>query len=294
MEKIKVLLDTDIGNDIDDAVALAYLLRQPRCELVGITTVTGRPVERAMLASVICTAAGEHNIPIYPGCEMPLMQFQQQSQVPQAAVLDRFPHKTNFPMRQHISFMIDTIRSNPGEVTLLCIGPLTNIALLFATDPEIPMLIKDLVMMCGDFTKPSEPQPKPEWNAKLDTVATAMVYRSLVKNSRTFGLNTTKRVKMTAGEVRRAFQTDILKTILPMAEVWFEKWDFTSFHDPLAAVSIFDNALCTFERGDISVELFEEGAAGTTLWQPDAQDGRHLVAFDVDENRFFKSYFSVF
>ena len=51
----KILLDTDIGSDIDDAVCLAYLLRQPACELVGITTVTGEPVKRAMLASCPCT-----------------------------------------------------------------------------------------------------------------------------------------------------------------------------------------------------------------------------------------------
>ena len=56
---MKVLLDTDIGSDIDDAICLAYLLAHPDCDLVGITTVSGEPVKRAMLASAVCKAAGK-------------------------------------------------------------------------------------------------------------------------------------------------------------------------------------------------------------------------------------------
>ena len=67
-----MLLDTDIGNDIDDAVCLAYLLAQPRCELLGITTVTAAPDLRAGLASVLCRNAGR-DVPIYPGAADPLV-----------------------------------------------------------------------------------------------------------------------------------------------------------------------------------------------------------------------------
>lgn len=69
----KVILDTDIGSDIDDAVALAYLLKHPQCHLMGITTVSGQPVERAKLASALCIAAGKPDIPIYPGTESPIL-----------------------------------------------------------------------------------------------------------------------------------------------------------------------------------------------------------------------------
>ena len=58
-DTVKILFDTDIGSDIDDAVALAYLLAQPRAEILGITTVSGQPVERAKLASAICKTAGQ-------------------------------------------------------------------------------------------------------------------------------------------------------------------------------------------------------------------------------------------
>ena len=73
----KIILDTDIGSDIDDAVCLAYLLSHPDCDLMGITTVSGEPVKRAMLASAICKAVNR-NIPIYPGSEAPLLIKQKQ------------------------------------------------------------------------------------------------------------------------------------------------------------------------------------------------------------------------
>ena len=63
----KVLFDTDIGSDIDDALALAYLLKEPRCELLGITTVTSFPEQRAAMCSVICRHAGRPDIPIHVG-----------------------------------------------------------------------------------------------------------------------------------------------------------------------------------------------------------------------------------
>lgn len=63
----KVLFDTDIGTDIDDALALAYLLCQPECDLLGVTTVSGDVTARAKLVSAVCKRAGR-NLPIYPGC----------------------------------------------------------------------------------------------------------------------------------------------------------------------------------------------------------------------------------
>src|SRR5690242_7304172 len=95
----KVILDTDIGSDIDDAVALAYLLRQPECDLLGITTVTGEPIKRASIASAICRAAGR-DMPTYPGAAEPLEVAQKQPLAPQAAALTDWSHETSFPQGQ--------------------------------------------------------------------------------------------------------------------------------------------------------------------------------------------------
>ena len=216
----KVLFDTDIGSDIDDAVALAYLLAQPECELLGITTVTGQAVLRARLASALCLAAGQ-DIPIFPGRETPLLGRQLQPLAPQAAALARWQHAADFPREEALGFLHRTIRAHPGEVILLATGPLTNVAALFAMDEEIPSLLKGLVLMCGMFASRHDDGGMLEWNARLDPHATAIVYASAVRTHHSIGLDVTEKVTMSAGEVRQRFQMPRLLPVLDFAEVGF-------------------------------------------------------------------------
>ncbi len=283
---MKVLLDTDIGSDIDDAICLAYLLAQPACELLGVTTVSGEPEKRAMLASAICKAASK-DVPIFPGAPAPLLIPPHQPLAQQATALDRWPHETHFPEGRAIGFMREVIRSNPGEVTLLAIGPMTNIALLFTLDPDIPRLLKALYMMIGCFG-----QTRTEWNALNDPHATAIVYNARPPMHRSIGLDVTLQVQMEAAEVRRRFQTPLLRPVLDMAEVWFAARPEVTFHDPLAAVSIFDDAVCTYERGQVEVELASARLAGMTHFTR-GEEGAHEVAMQVDAGRFFQAYFDV-
>jgi purine nucleosidase len=289
----KVLLDTDIGSDIDDAVCLAYLLAQPQCELLGITTVSGEPERRAMLASALCQVAGRQ-IPIFPGVEAPLLGPQRQPRVPQAEALARWAHQSAFKRGWAIEFLRQTIRAHPGEVTLLAIGPMTNIALLFAVDPEIPALLERLVLMCGVFTNRLARVGPLEWNAICDPHAAAMVYRAGVAIHRSFGLDVTCQVTMDAREVRDRFTADLLRPVLDFAEVWFDRRPEITFHDPLAAAAIFDERICVCDRGTVEVELASERLGGLTHWTPGGVDARHEVALEVDAARFFEHYFSVF
>ena len=285
----KILLDTDIGSDIDDAVCLAYLLANPACDLLGITTVTGDTVKRASLASVLCKIAGR-DVPIHPGAEHPLLIEQKQPGVPQAAALERWEHETKFSPGEAVAFLRETIRASPGEVTLLGIGPLTNIAALFAADPEIPQLLKSLVLMCGVFKQRA---PETEWNAKLDPEATAIVYHTRLATHRSIGLDVTESVTMPAEEVRKRFHAPLLRPVLDFAEVWFGHAKLITFHDPLAATTIFDESICKFERGEIAIETKSERLAGATLWSPQV-DGRHEIAVAVNPQGFFDHYFSFF
>ena len=287
---MKVLLDTDIGSDIDDAVCLAYLLAQPACELLGITTVSGEPVRRAAMASALCRVAGK-DVPIYPGAADPLLVTQRQPHAPQADRLAHWPHEASFPAGQAVEFLRTTIRAHPGEVTLLTIGPLTNIALLFSIDPEIPHLLKELVMMCGVFTNQRAGVGPLEWNALLDPHATAIVYRAPVRVHRSVGLDVTTQVTLPAATVRQRFQHPLLQPVLDFAEVWFERQDQIVFHDPLAAVALFDAPVCSFMRGRVEVELQSARLGGLTVWAPDAA-GAHEVALAVDADRFFAHYFA--
>jgi inosine-uridine nucleoside N-ribohydrolase len=285
----KVLLDTDIGYDIDDAVCLAYLLQQPKCDLLGITTVTGEADQRASIASAFCRAAGK-DIPIYPGAEEPLLIPQMQLVAPQAQALAGVPHQLDFPHGEAIEFMRHTIRRHPGQVNLLAIGPLTNIALLFSVDPEIPSLLKSLVMMGGVF-QPEEPQA--EWNARVDPHAAAIVYRASVPIHRSVGLDVTTQVTMPQKVVRTYFQRGLLKLVLHFAEVYFAHRERIVFHDPLAAATIFNDSICSFERGEVYVTTDRSPLRGRTEWDKD-RFGPHEVATSVHPKTFFEHYFSVF
>ncbi len=289
----KLLLDTDIGSDIDDAVCLAYLLANPACQLLGITTVTGEGQSRAAMASALCQVTGR-DVPIFPGREYPLLIEQRQPRAAQAAALDRWPHVSNFPTGQAVEFLRATIRANPGEVTLLAIGPMTNVAALFAADAAIPGLLKSLVLMCGVFTNRQPGEGPLEWNALLDPTAAAIVYRAQPPVHRSIGLDVTTQVKLPAAVVRERFQTSpLLRPVLDFAEVWFQQAETITFHDPLAAATIFDDTLCGFERGQVEVELTSARLAGHTHWTPNPA-GQHEVALTVNAEKFFDHYFSFF
>jgi purine nucleosidase len=287
----KVLLDTDIGTDVDDAVCLAYLLSHPDCELLGITTVTGEAEKRASLASVLCQAIGK-DTPIYPGADHPMSGDQRQRIAQQAAALPRWPHETNFPKGRAVDFLADTIRSHPREVTLLTVGPLTNAGLLFSNYPDIADLLGGLVMMGGSFGEDLPPNKQVEWNIAGDPLASEITYGARVRLHRSLGLNVTQQVVMPAEEVREKFTAPLLRPVLDMAEIWFaEFYPSITFHDPLAAATIFDEDLCSYQQGTVKLE--DTNAHARTIWQAGGPDSPHQVAMMVDVERYFQHFFSI-
>lgn len=318
--KIKIILDTDIGTDIDDALALAYLLMQPRCEILGITTLTGQAKERAMLASVMCHAAGRGDIPVYPGNETCMYIEQKEKYAPQAGVLRNWSHTASFPEGEALQFMRRAIRDNPGEVILLGISPMSNIARLFLMDPELPSLLKGLYLMCGKFSEYEfknwyDPQDQGdgeltafeprnlrsfmaggslEMNALIDPYATAVVYQNTCKVHRSIGVDMTHRVTLPMREFQeRCSKHELLKPVLDMAGIWFKTKEEVCFHDPLATVCIFNDNVCEFERGNVDVELASERLRGYTFFEKNP-DGKHEIAASVNTAEFFKEFFSVF
>lgn len=290
-----VLFDTDIGNDIDDAVALAYLLNEPRCRLLGVTTVTGDTARRAALAEVVCRAAGREDIPIHAGLTGPLLHGPGQPQVPQYAAIADLPHRLDYPAGAALPFLRETIRAHPGQVTLLAVGPMTNVGALFASDPELPGLLQEIVLMCGVFTAASGQGPGArEWNAMVDPVATALTMKHGAGRLLSVGLDVTMPCVLERDVCRRRFAAagGALAQTLALAEVWFEQVPHITFHDPLAATLLFEPDLCGYETGVIDAVVEAGPLEGLTRWRRDPA-GPYRIATTVDPARFFAHYFSV-
>ena len=308
----KVLLDFDIGTEVDDAIALAYLLANPECELVGITTSCGEAVARAEMASMLCKIAGK-NVPIYPGCEIPMFIPQMETTAPQARVLSQWDHDTGFQRYSAIPFMQKVIRENPGEIILLATAPMTNLGMLFTMDPEIPSLLAGLYLLCGspthrrfdtvtetheaierdDMMRILASQGVLENNSIMDPHATSIVYRARCNDFVNICNNVSSRAIMSPEEAEAAFTHPILKVVMSIAKEWFKDEPIVSFHDAIAAACIFNDDICTYKNGYLDCVMDSKLLAGMTLFREDP-NGPHKVAWDIDVDLFFKRLFEVF
>ena len=191
-----------------------------------------------------------------------------------------------------MDFLAETIRFYPGQVTLLTVGPLTNIGSLFSKYPEVASLLAGLVIMGGNFDETGPEAGRIEWNVAGDPLASEIVYTTPLRLHRSLGLNVTQKVMMSAEEVRRRYIAPLLRPVLDMAEIWFASfYPFITYHDPLAAATVFEPDLCAYEEGTVRVDNTEK--PGRTSWQPDGPDVPHQVAMAVDVRGYFDHFFRV-
>jgi inosine-uridine nucleoside N-ribohydrolase len=161
-----VILDTDIGDDIDDAVALALALRSPELRILGVTTTYGDTELRARLVDRFLAAVGRSDIPLAAGVPTPHSNVFSQAAYAQLE-----------PERKHpdgVEFILDQIRNHPGEITLIGIGPLTNVQAAIERDAAAFRKLKRVVIMGGSIERGYDGRngerrpPDAEWNIKCD------------------------------------------------------------------------------------------------------------------------------
>lgn len=288
----KILLDTDIGGDIDDAVCLAYLLRERKCDLLGITTVCGEPETRAAVADAICKAAGRR-VPIVAGLDTTLQPVPAYPTPDGAAALKSRAHDV-FQKGDAPEFLYQTIRANPNEVTLLAVGNMTNVASMLREHPDGPSLLKGLFVMNGYFGAERLPAPYWNWNSWADPLASKIVFAAPVAVHRAFPLDVTDGLTMEAkraSEFLRAY-SELLKAVFAFGSAWLESSNQLTLHDPLAAVSVFYPDICRFERGFVDVETEKAEDMGGTRFTP-SPAGNVELARTVDRERFYRILSSV-
>jgi len=292
--KKKIILDTDIGSDIDDAITLTYLLCHPDCELLGVTTMTGEVVKRAMVADSIIKHFGR-DIPVYPGVSNPILGPQRQPNCRQAEMLERWPHAKEYRPNYAIEFIREMVEKYPGEVTLLTVGPATNAGLLLATYPHVAEGLREVVQMMGYFTNNLGTGITSEWNCLCDPVAAAIVYQAKLRRHLSIGLDVTMKTVLPEDVVNRRFTVPALRPVYEYSIPWF-KFKVRQgmiFHDPLAAACIFDDKFCTYKRGTVSVDLISNDAEFARTNFVEKVDGAHEIAIAVNADRYFEHFFAI-
>jgi inosine-uridine nucleoside N-ribohydrolase len=170
-----VIFDTDIGTDIDDAYALVALIRRPELELLGVTTVSSDAVARARLAAKLLSVAGGKwaGVPVYAGISTATQYMKQ------VEWADGFT-SPSLHDDGGIEFMRRQINARPGEITLIAVGELTNIASLLESEPGIGKKIRAISLMGGAVHRGYAPgsKPEPEWNIKSNAAAARTVFTS--------------------------------------------------------------------------------------------------------------------
>ena len=286
VEMQKILLDTDIGGDIDDAVCLAYLLREPQCRLLGITTVCGESEKRAAVADAICRAAGRQ-VPIVAGMDRPLQPIPLYPTPEGAGALARWPHRS-FEKGDAPGFLYRRILENPHEVVLIGIGNMTNIAALFRDYPDAPALLRGLCVMNGYFGAAPLPAPWHNWNAWADPLASKIVFGTQLALHRAVPLEVTERLTVPAQHAQALLPpcSKLMRAVYDFGGAWLESAEKLTLHDPLAAAAVFHPEILRFERGFVRVDTERAERMGETVFVPN-KSGNVEIAVSVDETQFY-------
>ncbi len=243
-----VLIDTDIGDDIDDTLALALALRSPEIDVQGITTVFGDTQKRAHLATYVLRVFEREDIPVAAGQQMPLLLRHRPSGIPQAAILDTCATSLELSPYAGPELIIQTAMAHHGNLTLLCLGPLTNVAIALTIEPRLFMAIRSVIVMGG-----TSGFPVPEWNVRSDAQAAKIVLASGVPVT-LLGWNVTMRCQFRESDIEKLHyenspQTRLLSQLIAIWQRHRPRWHpkLPYLHDTLSIVALCAPELFHFE-----------------------------------------------
>ena|SRR5579872_991204 len=265
----KIIFDTDSGFFGDDGAALVMLARStPRILILGVTTVAGNvfPVEGAAYMLRLLEYLHVPSLPVFVGAQAPLIHTAAMAAEEdrrwgplryQGAFAGRATDPSNITPRQPdrrnaVDFLSDTIERHPGEITVLALGPMTNLAIAFRLHPDVPNKIKRLIFMGGALKVPGNANRTAEFNFWFDPEAAQVVLRSAIPEKIMFGLDICNRAPLT----RKLFD-EIIATKTPVTELYRQDYgerypgflshpDATAYlWDELVAADLIDPSFVT-------------------------------------------------
>lgn len=328
----KLILDVDTG--IDDSLALLYLLASPEdAEILAITCTAGNVPARAVALNNLnwLGLVGAPHIEVALGSEVPLiapLMTTEETHGPQGIGYAELPDAGREISDRHATAVwIDTVRRNPGEVIGLVTGPLTNLALAVRLDPELPQLLKRLVVMGGTFDYPGNTTPTSEWNIAVDPDAAKLVFDAFSglppeRAPIIAGLNLTERIELhphhvaqlaavagsspaeiispdQADGTRSTASNPVVRHLSDAVRFYMEfhrdhdQGFLAHIHDPFAAALAIHPEMATYRAATVDVELGGTLSRGTTIADWRGLWGREpnaAIAVDTDPAAFFEHF----
>ena len=299
---MKIIIDTDPGQD--DAVAILMALASPEIELLGITAVAGNvPLSFTQKnARIVCELAGRTDIPVFAGARQPLTRpLVTAEHVHGRTGLDgpTLPDPTMPLQDAHaVDFLIETLRSEPsGSVTLVPIGPLTNIAMALMKAPDIADRIGRIVLMGGAYFEVGNITPTAEFNIYVDPEAAQQVFRSGAPIT-VLPLDVTHKALVTKAraEAFSALGTPVGRAVAEMTS-FSERFDIQKYgsggaplHDPTTIGWLLDPSLFSGREINVEIECKSDLTRGMTVadwWGVTDRKPNALFIGDLDADGFF-------
>ena len=284
--KQKVIFDTDIGDDIDDAFALALALSSPRLEVIGVTTAWGDTDLRARLAERLLRATGHGDIPVAAG-----PRTHAASTFTQARWAQVEPEpQPDWP--DAVDFTLAAIRRHPGEITLIAVAPFSNVGALIDRDAAAFRKLKKVVLMggsihrrYGDLGYLPDRGPEPEYNIMMDIASSRKLFASGVP----IDMMPLDSTQLKLDEVMRdtlfSQSTPTTDALLSLYEEWRASTGnpTPTLFDAMAVAAAIDPSLCP--TTPMRIEIDDKGFTRPVAGQPNAN-----VCLDSDSDRFFHFY----
>ena len=272
----RILFDTDPG--IDDACAILLALASPEVSVEGLSVVHGNCslAQATTNALSILELANAGHIPVARGCELPLVQpslLAPETHGETGLGYARLSAPRAKPIGQHaVDFLIEKILAAPGEITLVAIGPLTNVALAIRQEPRIVESLGELIIMGGALRYEGNTTALGEFNTYVDPHAAHIVYHAGIPTT-LVPLDVTYQCILTPGDVRRLLDTDspVTRFVADSTRFYMEfhdeyqKIEGCVINDPLALALTFAPELCTYQELHVDVDLSGGISMGKTV-----------------------------
>ncbi len=289
MKKTTILIDTDFGDDTDDAAAFRLALSCGCLDISAVTTVFGDTKKRAEMVLEFLSLYGRHDIPAAAGHEKALIE-RAHSAGPEPIQYPVLKNRTGLLSdRPAEDLIIQCVREHP-DLVILAMGSMTNLAMAFLREPELMRHVKILAMGGAFF------DAKPEWNIACDPEAARLVMEQS-ENLIMMGLDVTKYLRISPEMIDgwRKRKDPAMDYFLEGVSLFQKATGFpVTFHDVLLVAYLLDPETVSLQRGDYTVELSGSMTRGTLVSLSNyyeihsPEEGRLQFAVHVDTNRFFQ------